>query len=245
MSGILMSAFIGGAFIFDSTIANPANYNLRSAAIAAGWDQISILLATITVTGTVSATSTGTAAFSTGSGFPGGSRLALTIAAGGRILGMGGNGGDGSGGGIDGKPGGSAINAGYQITVTNNGIIAGGGGGGGCSIHDNYGDYYQRQAAGGNGGSSGLLWSSGGGGTWSGAFGKDAYAGDWWRSENTHYTTDGAVIKGGSGGRWGESGYSASGGNAYNGVGGSGGPAVQGNSLITWLATGTRYGSIT
>lgn len=233
-------------FVFEQTLASgPINYNLKSAAIAAGWDQVLPLDARISVTSRVGANNTSTPAFQTGSTFPAGSILQLTISAAGSIIGMGGAGGDGSGGGIDGKPGGTGLQASAPITITNNGIIAGGGGGGGCSIHDNYGDIYQRQAAGGNGGSSNVNWSAGGSGTWAGASGQNAYTGAWATAANANTTTDSTTIYGGNGGVWGASGGVGFNGNAFNGNGGSGGNAVVGNSNITWLATGTRYGAIT
>ena len=233
-------------FVFTQTIsADTTHYNLRSAAIAAGWDTVRPLIATITINSGVQvrASDTATPAFDTGSSFPAGSSLVLFNN--GSIVGKGGDGGDGSGGGIDGKPGGPAFRAQAAIKVTNSGTMAGGGGGGGCAIHDNYGDQFQRQAAGGNGGSSNANWSSGGSGTWGGLFGQNANSGAWSSSYNTNTTTDGTSISGGYGGTWGVAGGSASDGNAFNGAAGAGGPSVVGNSNVTWLATGTRYGAVT
>ena len=80
---------------FNATIsANTANYNLRAAAVAAGWNQIAPLNATVTINAGVYvySTNTGTYAFDTGSTFPTGSTLALINN--GTILGMGGRGSD-------------------------------------------------------------------------------------------------------------------------------------------------------
>lgn len=122
-------------YYFTPTISsNTANYNLKAAAIAAGWDQVAPLNATVTINSGVYvySTSTGAYAFQTGSTFSSGSLLALVNN--GIILGMGGKGGDGSNislGGLNGYGAGPALLAQYAITVTNNGTISGGGGGGG------------------------------------------------------------------------------------------------------------------
>lgn len=130
-----------GSFIFNQTIsANTANYNLKSSAIAAGWDQVRALAATITINSGVYvySTSTGAYSFQTGSTFPAGT--VLNLINNGIILGMGGAGGSGgssvysppvANNGNPGSAGGPALLASYAINITNNGTIAGGGGGGG------------------------------------------------------------------------------------------------------------------
>lgn len=127
-------------FIFTATIStNTANYNLKTAAIAAGWDQVLPLRATVTIDPGVYvySVSTGSYAFNTGASFPAGTELYLINN--GIILGMGGAGGTGGGwspaGSIvapsAGLAAGPALTAQYAISITNNGSIAGGGGGGG------------------------------------------------------------------------------------------------------------------
>jgi len=127
-------------FTFNQTISSDTtNYNLKSAAISAGWDQSQTLIATVTINGGVYvySTSTGSYAFDTGSTFPAGSTLALTNN--GVILGRGGDGGQGTYYNIstdslvigNGTTAGPAFIARYAISVTNNGTIGGGGGGGG------------------------------------------------------------------------------------------------------------------
>jgi hypothetical protein len=128
-------------YLFNQTIAaNTANYNLKNAATAAGWDQVTPLIATITINAGVYvySVSTGSYAFDTGATFPAGTTLALINN--GIILGMGGAGGTGGGRqaftalAVDvssGTAGGPALRAQYTIDITNNGSIAGGGGGGG------------------------------------------------------------------------------------------------------------------
>ena len=218
-------------FIWRPTIsADVTNYNLRSAAIAAGWDGVAVLDAIVTVASGIvlSANSTSTYGFDTGSGFPAGSTLGLVL--GGYVCGMGGAGDSGSSGGSAGGP---ALRAQYAITIdASGGVIAGGGGGGG-----GYG-------GGGGGGRSGRTSSAGGGGgaaagTFSsGGKGGGTYAGN---GGTTGPGGDGDIYYGGGGGGWG-----AKGGNGgWGGNGGSGGAAVVGNSYITWINTGTRYGDIT
>lgn len=148
---ISIGSFYGSVkgFVFNQVISsNYTNYNLRTAAIAAGWDQVLPLIATITVNSNiyVSSNSTGVYAFDTGSSFPTGS--ALYLINNGFILGMGGAGGKGGGvvrtydnktgqvaetiyPGSEGLAGGAALIARYPISVDNLGTIGGGGGGGG------------------------------------------------------------------------------------------------------------------
>jgi hypothetical protein len=133
-------------FVFTQTIsADTANYNLKSAAIAGGWNQTTPLNATVTINNGVYvySTSTGSYAFDTGSTFPTNTTLALINN--GAIVGRGGNGGAGGGdtfnngsgnqpspiNGAAGSAAGPAFIARYAISVTNNAIISGGGGGGG------------------------------------------------------------------------------------------------------------------
>lgn len=128
-----------GLFTFSPVLAaNVNNYNLKNAAIAAGWDQNALLFANVTIaTGTVvGSTSTANAAFITGTGFPNGSRLTLTNN--GTIIGRGGTGAGGANvttttfNGAAATAGGLGFSAQTAIAVTNNGTIAGGGGGGGA-----------------------------------------------------------------------------------------------------------------
>jgi hypothetical protein len=138
---ISMNNLRGKTYYFVFTppeiISNTPNYNLKSAAIAAGWDQVRPLNATIRIGSGVYvySTSTGAYAFQTGSTFPTGSLLRLDNY--GTILGAGGAGGVGAkpevpyASGGAGTSGGPAFLAQYPITVYNYGSIAGGGGGGG------------------------------------------------------------------------------------------------------------------
>ena len=116
-----------------------------------------------------------------------------------------------------GSNGGPALRAQYAISIDAAGGVIGGGGGGRSG---------RTNAAGGNGGASGTFSSGGNGGGGGGAGGTTGPGGDNSRA--------------GGGGGWG-----ASGGTAGSYAGGTGGAAVVGNSYITWINTGTRYGAIT
>ena len=236
-----------GAFVFTPTIsADTSDYNLKAAAIAAGWDQVTPLLATVTVDAGIvlSATATSGYGFDTGATFPAGT--VLTLICQGYICGMGGAGGsggdNGSGKGIVGLPGGAALRAQYAIAVdATGGVIAGGGGGGGRGT---------GSSAAGGGGRSGRTNSSGANaGTFSsGGDGASGGGGAGGSGGTTSVGGDGASAAGYEGGGGG-GGWGASGGSGDNTVptsaGGAGGAAVVGNSNITWINTGTRYGAIT
>jgi hypothetical protein len=134
-STITVNTMAPPVFTFAPTIsANTANYNLKSAAIAAGWNQVLALNATVTINAGiyVYSTSTGAYSFSTGTTFPAGSTLRLINN--GTVLGMGGVGGNAAGTQYNSTPGaagGPAFISTNAISVTNNGTIGGGGGGGG------------------------------------------------------------------------------------------------------------------
>ena len=137
---ISLSSFYGksNGFAFNQTIsANTANYNLKAAAIAAGWNQTNKLIATVTINAGVYVYATdGNTAFSTGVTFPATSTLAVINN--GTILGYGGHNTyyldinyEPQYDGTNGTAGGPAMLFQYATAVTNNGRIAGGGGGGG------------------------------------------------------------------------------------------------------------------
>jgi hypothetical protein len=259
------------AFSFASVLSsNTQNYNLRTAAIGAGWNQVKPLQATVTINAgvVVSSSSAATAAFDTGSNFPGGTTLALINN--GAINGAGGVGGQGGKGGIvsgsvstAGGVGGAALNALYRITVTNNGTVAGGGGGGGGG-----GGVYIN-----SGGSGGTAGSGGGGGAGQGAGGLGGTtSGNGW-NYNGYPGTAGTALAGGAGGAsynyasyiggaggagggLGQDGTAGAQGSVpgynppYNGYssspmpGGAAGAAAVGNANITWATEGTRLGPL-
>ena len=247
---------------------NQTDLNIYSAAAVAGWNYVSAFDLVVTIQPGIylGSSSTSTPALNTGSGYPAGTTI--TIVNNGYILGKGGAGGNGGYAGVNSTPGTSGLSGGpamiiqTQITLQNNGVIAGGGGGGGGG--GSTADSYAGPAGGcGGGGGQGFLISSGGagtnygpggvfnaGGTSTGSPGSQTSAGlgGIYGSPYYGYMTGGNGGNGGSLGQAGSAGsYSSSNGN-FNSVdpGGAGipGPAISGNSNITWGAIGTIYGTI-
>ena len=219
-------------FVWRPTIsADVTNWVLYSQALAAGWDGVVPLDAEVTVASGIvlSADSTSLYGFDTGSGFPVGTSLKLIMP--GYVCGMGGAGGAANTAGSNGGP---ALRAQHAITIDAlGGVTAGGGGGGGGGSF-----------GGGGGGRSGRADAVGGAASLTGANGTFSSGGAGGNSGGAGGTTGpggaGRISKGGGGGGWG-----ADGGTADSYAGGTGGAAVVGNSYITWINTGTRYGAIT
>lgn len=219
-------------FVWRPTISvDVTNWVLYSQAIAAGWDGVTPLDAIVTVSSGIvlSANSTSLYGFDTGSGFPSGTSLKLIMP--GYVCGMGGAGGATNTAGSNGGP---ALRAQHAITIDAlGGVTAGGGGGGGGSFW-----------GGGGGGRSGRTNAVGGAASFTGENGTFSSGGAGGAGGGAGGTTGpggaGSISVGGGGGGWG-----ASGGTAGSYAGGTGGAAVVGNSFITWINTGTRYGAIT
>jgi hypothetical protein len=242
--GLSILGQISGDFAFRLVVTGSmTNLNVRSAAMAAGWDGKVPLMASITVeaTGIIGSTSTAAYAFDTDV-LPNGSRVTLVNK--GYIVGKGGRGKDYSSSG-NAESGGPALRAQAPTTVDNLLGVIGGGGGGGDRSDDAYGGGgggagYPVGSGGNSGldcsvggmghGSSGTLTSGGGGGRGS------VNAGD---AENGYYCALTGV--GMSGGNLGNSGGEIGGNSSGPGAGGA---AVTGNANITWIATGTRYGTV-
>lgn len=254
MSAIQMAVLLmvnGGAtpFNFTPTIsADTLNYNLRAAAVAAGWNQADPLNATVTINPGVYVGSSTTSGygFDTGVTFPAGTTLAVINN--GFIVGCGGNGGDSLNGVAAGSPGGPAFRAQAAVTVTNNGTIGGGGGGGGGGGRGLvYSGVIVVRGGGGGGGGCGLnggAGGAGGNGGGNGTAGSKTAAG----AGGNGASPAGAGGNGGglgSAGSPGSPGKDLEGGSIAGGAGGAAGAAVVGNSNITWAATGTRLGAIT
>ena len=251
---ISMSNGYGKANQFAFTISsNQTNANLRTLAVAAGWNQASALVATISGGIYISSNNTGTPALTVNGSFPGG----VTLTNNGFIIGMGGNGGSGAnnggftlGNGMPGSAGGLALSVSVAISINNAGTIGGGGGGGGgggaampCCVPCGA----IRFGGGGGGGRSSNAANSAGGlsyGTSSGGAGTVSSAGS--GSNGLKQNTTGAVANtfGGNGGGWGSSGSSGTTVTYFGGSGGGGGGAISGNGNISWVAFGTRLGSI-
>ncbi|QEA14281.1 hypothetical protein [Comamonas flocculans] len=203
--------------------------NIRNLAIAAGWNASAPLIVSITATtgGAINVPSAASASF------PGG--LTLQIAAGARVLGA--QVGPGS------SRGGTAIKVAQAITIDNLGSIIGGGGPGGYGGNATAGG----QTASGGAGGSGAGVSAGGYASWT--------SGTAGQTKTDTGFPPAWEIKGGTGGRGGvegaqgeagSSGVIISGtGTAYPGNAGMpAGYAVEGNSYITWINTGTRAGGV-
>jgi len=241
----------GKANEFAFTISSNINdANLRSLAVAAGWNESTALIATLNSGIYISSTDTGTPALTINGSFPSGVKFVNN----GTVVGDGGNGGVGGysyyQAGTAGGTGGTAISVSVPASIENNGIIAGGGGGGGGGAGSLY-EYYPygqgmqiayTRGGGGGGGQSGLTNSSGGYGNQYGANGTISAAGGGGGGGTRAGT-------GGTGGNWGANGSNGgtglyAGDSSSPGGGGAGGSAVSGNTNITWISTGTRYGGI-
>jgi hypothetical protein len=176
--------------------------------------------------------------------FPPGSTL--TLVNNGTIVGAGGKGGEGANcsdttaiPGMPGTLGGTALRTQVPLTFTNNGSIWGGGGGGGGGGGTKI--IFKIIGGGGGGGGAGTLAGAGGAGSPGGSPGTAGNGG-------AGGVSDGGG-KGGTGGGPGLVGTAGSGGSSCGsgsvaGVGGAAGPAVIGNSLITWTAIGDRRGTV-
>ena len=257
--------FSGGPFRLAIS-SNQTDLNLNSFLISSGWNGAAEVIVTINSGVYISSTSTANAALTISGSFPSG----VSVTNNGTIVGMGGAGGASQGCGPPltnmnnnpGQPGGAgglALSVSSAISITNNGTIAGGGGGGGGGgVCGNV----LIQGGGGGGGQSSFSTNSAGGGMGprtAGSSGSNGNAGTYSAAgtggaPGPNYTCCGVTYYGGAGGNggsWGASGSTGSNGWSYvnapsnPGSGGSAGGAVTGNSNITWVATGTRYGSIT
>ena len=243
---------------------------MRSAAVAAGWNQVTPLAMTVTIGSgvTIGSSATSGYAFDTGAGFPAGSNLRLVIPASAKIIGAGGQGGNGattpSGnedppiGGTAGGTGGPALRAQTALTVDNLGTIGGGGGGGGGGRQYAFGFMDQTVHVSGAGGGGGAGQITGAGGTGginyqagdpppqapNGSSGSASTGGAGGTNSN-YLDVNGGGGTGGNVGQAGQSGQTTDPANYPALTGGAAGAAVTGNSNITWNSTGTRLGQIT
>jgi hypothetical protein len=223
--------------------SNVNNYVIKTAAIAAGWNGTTKAKINVTINSgvKVGSVSTGSYAMDTGTSFPTGTIISITNS--GTIEGMGGTGGRGGNhyeaNWANGSAGGPAFLAQFACSITNNGIMAGGGGGGGGSAGYNG----KEGSYGGNGGGGGAGINAGSGGTYGTGFQGNGVAGS--AGTETGGGSGGGpgtyTLKGGDGGGRGAAGGSV----ASAGQGGAAGYCTSGSgSYITWLTTGTRYGTI-
>jgi hypothetical protein len=225
---IALSNFYGKSNIFSFNIASTqSDVNLRTLAIAAGWNGTTAVQATINGGVILSGSNTSSPGLVVDGSWPGG----VTLINNGYINGMGGSGGaqDSAGG----ATGGVALAVSVALTLNNaSGVIAGGGGGGGAGAFTPD-RYVPTNGGGGGGGQTGSTNSAGGLNAGAGTFSGPGAGGV--------YSPSGATTGnyGAAGGAWGTAGGSASGG------GGASGAAVSGNGNITWVSYGTYYGALT
>lgn len=251
--------FSSSGFFFERTLSSVQNYNVRSEALAAGWDGVLPLIARIIIPAgiTISSSSTTMPALSFGGAYPAGSSASLIVAATAMICGAGGYGGDGgqpySAGG-PGSNGGTAVLTSVQLTIDNLGTIAGGGGGGGGgagAFTPGTGGNPDALAGGGGGGGGAGIDSGPAGGAGSPygfpvATAGTATTGGTGGARYTSTPVGGAVAISGNGGDGGALGQPGGPGgisaNSSGGNGGSAGAYISGAAFTSWLNTGTRLG---
>jgi hypothetical protein len=212
----------GARKIFNITVsANTANYVLNTDKLSGlgyepGWADVVLTINSGIVVGS---SSNGSYAFSVNSTWD--TNDTIHIINNGEIYGAG-----GSGGVLNPGSGGPGLYVGRPTTVTNNGSIGGGGGQGGTNGGFNSGGN-------GAGASSGGAYGAGGGGTAIYACcPADPNCG-------TFFTGSGGGL-----GQNGNMGYGTAGCTGQNYGGGAAGACTGGNSNITWIVTGTRYGAL-
>lgn len=236
-SGVIsLSQFYSTTAQFSFTISS--NYStpqdLRTLALAAGWDSNDYLV--VTNSAIISSNTTGTAALTISGSFPNGVLLINN----GTIVGMGGRGGGAEQNNAE--AGGDAILVSSNVSINNgSGTIAGGGGGGSSS--PSFGWCGTVLTTAGGAGASGLTQSLGGASN--GVRTGDGYPSS--LSGSFYSIPGGAKQDGacgvvnspsGAGGSWGSAGVNA------GWSGGAAGKALSGDSYVTWVATGTRYGAL-
>lgn len=240
-SGVIqLNNFYGAVKQFSFTISSSftTTQDLRTLALAAGWDSASPVLATVgsgvVLQGAPGAANTGSGgnALTISGSFPAG----VILVNNGTIVGGGGGGGYAPRGGTgqSGGVGGTGIVVTVAASITNNNIIGGGGGGGGGGGSYGTGGVVFYPGSGGGGAPYGV------GGSGDGLYGPGGTA---------TFTTGGVsgpydYGRGGTGGTYGVTGEAGQDQNTPGGAGGVAGAAVSGNSYITWLTTGTRYGAL-
>ena len=246
---VMPTNFYGKSNTFTYTMtSSTANGNLRSLVVAAGWGGTSAVVANINSGVYAYATNTGTPGLTINGSWPGG----VTLNNSGNITGMGGDGGRWN---VGGGPGGLGLSVSSPVSINNINTISGGGGGGGGGTGRATGSD-EAGGGGGGGGRTGLTNSAGGAGEplspywccgpvrgWSGSPGGAGTSGGAGGGGPGGVGVGVTGLPGGPGGGWGASGSAGSG--VYGGPGGAGGAATSGSGpYITWIATGTRNGTI-
>jgi len=219
----------GGTFAATYSSNTTSGLNLRTWALANGWNGTAAATITIGSGVYLQSSSNATPALTINGSWPGG----VTVIVNGYVIGAGGPGGIGNSlTGANGSAGGDAISLGINCSVQigSNGGIFGGGGGGGSS--------YGGGGGGAGGGTGGTGWSSymstGGSGGFAGASGNNGVNGG---NGSTYVGTGGGggsgpfssfPVYGGNGGTYsygygGASGGGGGGSSSYNSIGGQGG----------------------
>ena len=237
-------------FAFTISTSYTTTQDLRTLALAAGWDGAAPVVATvnsgITLRGAAgaggasngAAGGAGSAGLTVTGSFPAGVALINN----GTIRGAGGGGGGGNGG--NGGAGGASLIVSTAISITNNGTLSGGGGGGGGGAIWGAGGIVRH----GGGGGGGATFGIGGVGATGDGINGGAGATGTETAGGAGGSSDQNFNIGGTGGALataGQAGYArGSANNGTPGTGGAAGVAVSGNSYVTWVATGTRYGAL-
>ena len=261
---ISMSNFYGKSnrVTINLTISsNTQNYNIfsnKGGTYVAGKADVVLTINSGIV---VSSSSTGGFSLDTGTGWTSGDTI--NIVNNGTVVGAGGNGGNSNPSGVtasgtNGGAGGVALKLQYATSIQNNNIIGGGGGGGAGGSGNGFAQ------GGGGGGGGGSIVGNAGTGFNNGIAGTGTNGGN---GGDPRYFANRKGL-GGSAGNNGTAGvgsgghnYGGGGGGGLGGSGGGGSPVVSGvpapasgggagaatsgsGTYATWLATGTRYGTI-
>lgn len=214
---IALSDFYGAENTYYVTISSSAqNANIRSLAIAAGWDGSTFLDVTINSSVWLWSNTTATAGAIISGSFPSG----VTIHNYGKIIGMGGAGGSGQNSGAAGGPALSIASSGVIINNKSGAYIAGGGGGGGGTNNVNN----DAPGGGGAGGGAGGAYKTTAGGA-GGSIGSNGSNGGGWNA--------GSIAFGGSAGGAGGLADESSGGSEYGASAGGGGRVLPGTQTAT------------
>ena len=242
-----MTGIIGG-FMYENSagssslstillVQNTKNFNLRSALLALGWDGTSVVTTNVVISpGTeITSANISTPAFDTGAALPVGS--VVTVENRGYIVGKGAKGNTSASG--------AGLKAQMPISINNTGIIACGGEGGArgtiasSSYYNGVSTVHVKADGGGGGGGAGY----GEGGAKNTASGGDTNANNGTKGQ------PGTLLYGGQGGFGGQNAYIGGndgdrGGNIPSPYGyPAGNNAIEGYSLITWIAAGNIYGN--
>jgi hypothetical protein len=246
-------------FSFAPTLTSSTNdYNLRNAAISAGWDQVTPLIASIVINPgvVIGSTSAATPALTVTGAFPSGSTISITNN--GTIIGRGGDGGGYSGGGSGGGGGQGFVNSLGGIAGSNPAGVGEPGTGGTISnigvggvfeqgptgAPPGFGGIGQPGQAGGTAFSTNYVISLQNNGTIAGGGGGGGGGG---LASFPGGSGTFTMVQAGAGGNGGSLGNAGSAGQTttpttFGGAGGAAGPSINGYSLVTLSGSGSLIG---